>query len=315
MLRIVQVSCHPCVYSCRVRWIGTKRAYLVAIMKKSFPVFPRAILFGGWVWFGTIASGAAPTEPVVLSVGIVPQTSATELVKLWAPVLGYLSEKTGYQLRFETAKDIPTFERRLVDGAYDIAYMSPYTYTVVHRSRAGYRAFAREKDKKLTGIIVVRKDSPYRTLADLAGKTLAFPSEAAIAASVLPRAHFEKQAIAITPKYVESHNSVYLSVAKGLYAAGGGVMRTFELTHPVAREQLRVLWTSPGYTPHPFVAHKRIPKAVVARLQAAMFAMDGDDSGRALLKRIAFKGIMPAKDADYDDLRVLGVTISEHLLK
>lgn len=271
----------------------------------------RAILFG----IGLLASGPAPAEPVTLTVGIVPQTSATELVKHWAPVLGYLSEKTGYKLRFETAKDIPTFERRLADGAYDISYMSPYTYTVVHRSRAGYRAFAKEKDKKLTGIIVVRKDSPYQTLADLAGKTLAFPAEAAIAASVLPRAYFQKQAIAITPKYVASHDSVYLSVARGMYAAGGGVVRTFELTPPEARKQLRVLWSTPGYTPHPFAAHKRVPKEVMTRLQAAMFAMGGDDAGRAALKGVGFKGIVPAWDADYDDLRALDVTISEHLLK
>ena len=283
-------------------------------MQKFSLTFLQVILFSCALISG-MASGAAPAEPISLSVGIVPQTSATELVKYWAPVLGYLSEKTGYRLRFETAKDIPTFERRLADGEYDFAYMSPYTYTVVQRSRAGYRAFAKEKDKKLTGIIVVRRDSPYRTLADLAGKTLAFPAEAAIAASVLPRAHFQQQAIAITPKYVESHDSVYLTVAKGLYVAGGGVMRTFELTPPQTREQLRVLWATPGYTPHPFVAHKRIPKDVVARLQAAMFAMDREDTGRALLKRIAFKGIVPAKDADYDDMRALGVTISEHLLK
>lgn len=71
---------------------------------------------------------------------------------------------------FETAKDIPTFEQRLAKGAYDFAYMSPYTYTVLHRSRAGYTAFAKEKDKKLTGIIVVRRDSEYQDIKDLRGK-------------------------------------------------------------------------------------------------------------------------------------------------
>lgn len=85
----------------------------------------QAILLGG----GLLVSGMAAAEPTVLSIGIVPQTSATELVKHWAPVLGYLSEKTGCRLRFETAKDIPTFERRLADGVYDLAYMSPFGRT------------------------------------------------------------------------------------------------------------------------------------------------------------------------------------------
>ena len=83
---------------------------------------------------------------VSLSFGIVPQQSAGKLAGLWTPILTYLSRKTGYAIHFKTARDIPTFERRLAAGDYDLAYMNPYHYTVFSR-RPGYRVFAAEKGR------------------------------------------------------------------------------------------------------------------------------------------------------------------------
>ena len=42
----------------------------------------------------------------------------------------------------------------------------------------GYQAVARARDKRIRGIIVVPKDSPIESLAELDGKELAFPAPA-----------------------------------------------------------------------------------------------------------------------------------------
>jgi phosphonate transport system substrate-binding protein len=244
--------------------------------------------------------------------GVVPQQSASEVVRLWTPLLVYLGEKAGVTLQLETAKDIATFEQRLMSGGYDFAYSNPLTYAVQHH-RHGYEAFAKEKDRVLVGILVVRKDSSYKNLADLAGTELAFPAEAAAAASIIPRAHLDKLHIAFTPHYVGSHDSAFLAVAKGLYAAGGGATRTFDLLQPAVREQLRVLWTTPGYPPLPFIARRGMPPDVVARLQAAMLAAEAEPAGQAALKLLAFKGISTARDADYDPFRALDVKMPDSL--
>lgn len=276
--------------------------------------FTPILLFCGALVSGAVDAQPAPDAPR-FTFGIVPQQSSTEVARAWAPVLQYLSDKTGYRLMFETAKDIPTFEERLAQGVYDFAYMSPYTYTVLHRSPAAYTAFAKEKDKKLVGIIVVRRDSEYKNIKDLSGKTVAFPSAAAFAASVIPRAYFERQGIPIRPAYVSSHESVYLAVAKGLYPAGGGATRTFNTLAESWRAQLRILWTTPSYTPHPFAAHKRVSAATVQRLREAMIGMNTDPAAKPLLDRLAFVGIVPAEDVEYNDIRALNITVSEHLLK
>lgn len=248
-----------------------------------------------------------------LSFGIVPQQSAQKLAHLWTPITDYLSVKTGYKIHFTTAKDIPTFEQRLHAGLYDIAYMNPYHFTVFHQ-KPGYRAIVRQKDKRIKGIMVVRKDSLIQSLGGLNGAKMAFPSPAAFAASVIPRSRLKQDGIEFSPSYVSSHDSVYLGVARGFFQAGGGVLRTFNNTSPAIREQLRVLWTSEGYTPHAIAVAPSINTIQQQRIREAFLGMADDPQGAELLKSIRFNAFTPAKNKDWDDVRSLNITLLDHLL-
>ena len=117
------------------------------------------------------------------------------------------------------------------------------------------------------------------------------------------------------PNYVSSHDSVYLGVSRGVFPAGGGVMRTFNNTDPAVRDQLRVLWTTKTYTPHAFAAHPRIPADVVKRVQDALLSMNENPGGRALLKTINFKGMRVAANEDWNDVRGLGIELLDNLVK
>ena len=249
-----------------------------------------------------------------LTFGIVPQQSAKKLAQLWTPICNYLSEKTDTTITFSTAKDIPTFEKRLLAGQYDIAYMNPYHYTVFHE-KPGYQAIAHQKDANIKGIVVVAKDSEITSLSQLNGKSLAFPSPAAFAASVLPRAKMKSDGIEVDPKYVSSHDSVYLNVSKGLFSAGGGVLRTFNNTNPEVKEKLRVLWTTPGYTPHAIATHPAVDEKTRKKIQQALVDMSSDPEGIALLKTINFNGLQAADNSDWDDVRALNITLLDHLIR
>lgn len=248
-----------------------------------------------------------------LTFGVVPQQSASKLARLWRPILNYLEKETNLELVFATAKTIPIFEQRVADGQYDIAYMNPYHFTVFHES-TGYEAIAKQKNKRIKGIIVVKKESTLQSIDAVSGSTLAFPAPAAFAASVLPRAYFSNQGIAVTPAYVSSHDSVYLSVAKGIYPAGGGVMRTFNNIDAAIRDQLRVLWKTEGYTPHAIAIH---PKALTHKkaIQRALIGMNDNAKAKALLTALNFKGIEAADSVDWDDVRALGIPLLNHLIE
>ena len=272
----------------------------------------RRVLLGALL--GGLCAGlpafAQQAVPKALEFGVVPQQSASRLAEDWGPLLAEISKRSGVALVFRTAPNIPGFEERLGKGDYDLAYMNPYHY-VVFQKASGYRAFAREQDRKIKGILVVKKDSTYRKPADLAGKTVVFPAPAAFAASLLPQAEFGRLKIAIDAKFVASHDSVYRAVASGLQEAGGGIQRTLEAAPAEVRDGLRVLSETPSYTPHAFAAHPRVTPEILARVLAAMASLSADETGQRLLAPLAFKGIAAAQDKEWNDIRALDINLLE----
>lgn len=241
-------------------------------------------------------------------VGIVPQQSASKLAKLWIPVLTHIGDQAGVHLQFETAKSIPEFEKRCADGLYDIAYMNPYHYTVFHES-PGYEAVAKQAEKKIQGIIVKRKDNSLTTLEELSDETLAFPAPRAFAATLLTRAALDAKGVSYTPNFVSSHDSVYRGVAKGLFPAGGGIVRTFKGIEPAIQDQLEIFWRTPTYTPHAFAIHPRVPTATREVLVEHILALDDTDIGRNLIAPLNFKGIEAASNSDWNDVRALNINL------
>jgi len=241
--------------------------------------------------------------------GIVPQQTASKLLQSWTPLLRKMEEITGLEFEFRTESSIPEFEEQLRNGAYDFAYMNPYHYTVFAK-HPGYSAFAKASDKKITGLIVVHKDSSIKTVHDLEGKTIAFPSPAAFAATILNRSNLKNSGIKFDTAYVNSHDSVYASVARGIYPAGGAVLRTLNNTASSYRDQLRVLWTSKGYTPHAFASHPRISANVRKSVITALLQINKKPD-EPVYKILGIKSIEQARDSDWNDVRKLNINILE----
>ncbi|GAA0846246.1 phosphate/phosphite/phosphonate ABC transporter substrate-binding protein [Marinobacter szutsaonensis] len=260
-----------------------------------------------------VTSGAASAqasndirEARVLTFGIVPQESASRLADQWTPLMRYLSDRMGVPVRFMTAPDIPTFEQRVLDGHYDIAYMNPYHY-VEFSQTPGYRAIVREGDKRIRGLVVVPETMAAENLEDLEGKTIAFPAPAAFAATILVRAELERLGINYQPRFVGSHESVYLNVSKGLAAAGGGIERTFNSALKEGLSGVRVLWRSEGFTPHAFAAHPNLDDRRKEAVRDLLIGLADSDEGRALLARANLGRLTPAEDSDWNDIRALGL--------
>lgn len=254
--------------------------------------------------FLAFSSTPVKAQQDTLVFGIVPQQSASRLAQMWVPFMQALESRLDRPVRFATMKDIPTFEQCLAQGAYDIAYMNPYHYTTFS-AQSGYRAFAHQANKKLKGLLVVKKDSPIQSLDALDKQNLAFPSPAAFGASVLPRAELKGRGLAVTPRYVKSHDSVYRAVASGVFPAGGGVQRTFNNTDPAIRDQLRIIYNTKAYTPHAFAVSPKVSETTQQAIQAAM--LDIAEKNPELVKAIGMSGFSPATDQTWDDVRALNL--------
>jgi len=252
----------------------------------------------------------APEEQLeTLTFGIVPQQSASKLARLWIPIMQKVSKDAGVRLVFKTTKSIPDFERECHEGNYDISYMNPFHYTQFCEN-PGYLVVAKQKDKMIQGILVAKKGSGLKeNLHELDGKTLAFPAPDAFAATKIPMRELaaKKTPISIVPQYVSSHDSVYRSVAQGLFLAGGGIQRTLNNVEPEISEQLERIMFTEKYTPHAFAVHPGVSSETRKRLAEALIGLGDSEEGRGLLASIKFAGIEAAEDSEWEDVRNLNM--------
>lgn len=228
----------------------------------------------------------AESENSTFTFAIVPQLPASTTISNWRPLLHHLSQHTGLNIQIILYKSFIEFETDIMNGKPDFVYMNPYHQVVAYQSQ-GYIPLIRDNSTQLIGILVVRKDSPIRSVRELEGKTIAFPSPNAFAASLYMRALLsEKEEIKYTSEYAVTHNNVYRNVALGLVDAGGGVNKTLEAESPDIREQLRVIYEIPGVAPHPISAHPRVSTQIREAVIRGLMEMATDNDGKAALKSV-----------------------------
>lgn len=238
-------------------------------------------------------------------VGVVPQFEQRRLFKVWRPLLDRLGTQTGCTFDLVGSKTIIEFEKAFKEGTYDFAYMNPY-HAVMAKKFQGYEPIVRSGSKKLKGILVVRKDSPIKSVKELHEKTVAFPSPNALGASLLMRAELAmKHGTKVNAQYVKTHSSVYLHVAKGLTDAGGGVGRTFAEQSPQIKKALRILYTTTPVNAHPLVVHPRVESQKRQEVQKAWLELASSEP--ALLAKIPMKDPIATSYKDYVSLETLGL--------
>ncbi len=251
-------------------------------MKISKAVIPGVVLLLAAI-LGARSTDAA--EKREYSFGVVPQFEKRKLHAIWKPIIEELQKETGLSFKLVTTLKITDFEKEYQAERFDFAYMNPY-YIIRGITPGTYLPLVRDK-KSLRGILVVRKDGPIRSVAELQDRTVAFPSPNALGSSLVIRAELERLFhVKVRPLYVKTHSSVYFHVATNLAAAGGGVQKTLQEQDAEVQERLMVLHTAQPMPSHPVSAHKRIPPEVRQKVADAFLAMGRSEEGRALLARI-----------------------------
>ncbi len=241
------------------------------------------------------------------TVAVVPQFPAEEIFRDWTPVLKEVSRLTGLDLKLKTYASIPEFETAFLSGEPDFAYMNSY-HAVMAKKAAGYTPILRDDATRLTGILVVRKDSPITRVQELEGATLAFPSPNAFGASLYIRALLtEEYKINFKPEYVTTHSNVYRHVVTGRVPAGGAIRKTLAEETPELQAQLRVLYETPSTYSHPIAAHPRVPAQAREAVLQAFLTLGANPAFAEQLKAIQLPKPVKSDFKDYAPLEKLGL--------
>jgi phosphonate transport system substrate-binding protein len=179
--------------------------------------------------------------------------------------------------------------------------------------QAGVELIAMETeggDKIFKGVVIVRKDSPIKTLADLRGKKFAFGDQNSTIGRYLIQAELYKAGITSADlaayKYLGRHDIVASAVELGDYDAGSVMQSAFEKAN--AKGNLRVLMEFDNVT-KPWVARKGLDKAILGAIQSGLYAIKDP----AVLKGLKISGFVPTSDGEYKLVRD-GMQLAEKFL-
>lgn len=230
-------------------------------------------------------AGRGYAQDKVWSFGGKPLRSVQLTAEYWNPILKYVSQKSGIPLELKVESTAPEHSAKIGEGGYDFAY-SNHIFKP-HNAAVGYEVIARTKEEPIRGEIVVPLNSPVKTIKDLNGREVGFPSSAAFVAYAVTLDAMAKQGVSVKPVFGGNQEGIMAQLKVGKVMAAcvnSQIMKEF-----AEREHFkyRVIWQSQEYQNIPIIAHPRVPAKVVAAVTHALIGMSADPEGMHILKASA----------------------------
>jgi phosphonate transport system substrate-binding protein len=264
----------------------------------------RGVLFATILVFTPL--GRAAEQPFAFNV--LSQRSVALTAQYWNPILIYVSGKSGVPLELKLAKTTKEGNALAEQGAYDFLYTNHFF--TPERDRLGFRVIARPAGRGIQGQIVVPQDSPIRSLQELNGKEVAFPTPDAFAAYFLPMDALIKAKVEVKQVFTSNQEASLAQLKIGTVAAAGVNDQIIQRYARREGFEYRLLWNSEIYNDLCIMVSPKVPKEKVSAVRQAFVTMMNDPEGRKVLEAgaelLKIKdnlGFITADNHDYDNYR------------
>lgn len=257
----------------------------------------------------------AADKPLIL--GIHPYKTPSKLIKVFTPLARHISQQINVPVEVHISKDYQTHIDNIGNKKINIGYLGPASYIKLTRQYGKKPILARlEINGKPTfqGKIIVRQESPFKTLADLKNTLFAFGDPNSTMSHLVPRFMLSEAGIRIPGmlkhKFLGSHDNVALGVLTGDFDAGAVKEAVY---YKYQERGLRELASTPVLSEHLFVTCGKVPAKLQNKISSILIDLGKSEYGRAILKDIkqGMTAMRSAKDSDYDNLRHILDTLSK----
>lgn len=242
--------------------------------------------------------------------GVHPLYNPVRMLERFGPLVDYLNTNIpGVRFRLEASRDYADFEHKLASRKLHFALPNPYQ--TLQSLRSGYHVFAKMgDDEEFRGLILVRRDSGIRSLADLKGKVVSYPAPTALAATLLPQYFLFTQGMDVQRDfknlYVGSQQSSIMAVYSGFAAAGATwplPWMQFQQEYPEKASALAVRWYTQTLPNNGLVARDDVPPALRERVKELLTNLHRHAAGQAQLEALSLSHFESANDATYEPVR------------
>ncbi|MCH8347733.1 MAG: PhnD/SsuA/transferrin family substrate-binding protein, partial [Proteobacteria bacterium] len=168
------------------------------------------------------------------------------------------------------------------------------------------------RSDSLSAVIVVRRESPLRTVSDLTEKTVALPPAVA-AVSYLTKLTLLEAGLNLEEeiefKHMKGHDSALHLLLIGDVDACGVAPGPLQVFEAKMATRFRVLAESERISSPLFVAHSRVPENTRDLIKKKLLEIPFSAAANALLGS-GEKPFLPVVDSDYDVIRSINKKIS-----
>lgn len=233
---------------------------------------------------GPAAVTAGPAAKTTLKFAVVSFYNPRLMYLKYQPLVDYLSAHTPWHFELDLSGSYRETVERICDGRTQLAYLGPFSYLRARR-QCHVDPVVRlnsEGRSTYTSYIMVREDSPVRTLADLRGKRFAFGAVLSTSGHLMPRLMLKQAGLEpgrdIQCAYYAHHERAALAVLTREVAACG--VRDL-VGDELKGKGLRVLAQSEPMTNFPLVVGPKVPRGFRAALIDALVALPRRDPSAA----------------------------------
>jgi phosphonate transport system substrate-binding protein len=207
------------------------------------------------------------------------------------PVVDYLSRKLGVPTKLYRLSDYAGLVEAMRADQVEFARFGPAVYALGRRILGDqlqplFRDVDQSGQEGYFSVILVRADGPYRSLADLKGKTFAFADPNSTSGFAFPSYFLRKQGL--DPQshfggtvFSGGHDNSVIALVRGQFDgvatyqvnAESGVAQRLASRNMIPQGSTRVIWTSPMIPASPFCTRANLPESLKTAYIAAMNAM------------------------------------------
>lgn len=257
-----------------------------------------------------------------LTIGISSGENETDAIARTEPYAAYLSRELGVPVKIVRGTDYAAVIEAMHSGHVQFASVGPAAYALARKIMGEDIApvaitLDNEGNKGYYSIITVRADSPYQTLADVKGKSLAFADPNSASGYQVPSYYLAQELGMPADAYFSpvafsgGHEQSIIGLVNGTFEVAAthwrneesGNVQTMEKKGLIPKGSVRIIWKSPVIPNTPVMMLTTLPQELQDAFRTALFAFPTKDPE-------AFKtytngtssGYVETKHEDYLDL-------------
>ncbi len=252
-----------------------------------------------------LATGSQAMAAYTLS--MLPRYSIEEIHRRISPLADYLQTATGLTIRPVLVPTFARYRKQLASGI-DIGYENPYIYALASADHEVVAMAEKGKDNdRFRGIIIVRSDSPVKTLAQLRGKTIAIVGFTSAGGYLSQKLTLQEHGLAVRKecRVEEAPDNKQENVILAVYTgdADAGFIRESALhrvDNYVPPAAIRVLAATAWLPNWALSVRRSMPAEDREKITKALLELPPDSP---VLKALKIKKFRRADDAEYNSIR------------